>query len=74
MSRFFAFCGGRKMANGYLAAFLLTIFALFSRAGFLEYSAAILVALGITSGLVAHEDSQRARHRAGTAAEPEVGE
>lgn len=59
MKRFYEWAGGRKVAVGYVAAALLTIMALVLRASYAEYAGAILLALGITSGTIAYEDSRR---------------
>ena len=53
--------GGRKVFSGYIATVLLTAMAIPLGASFVEYSGAILLALGITAGTVAAEDA--ARHR-----------
>lgn len=59
MRRYYEWAGGRKLGVGYLAAVLLTIMALILGAGYVEYAGAILLALGITSGSIAYEDSRR---------------
>ena len=59
MKRFYEWSGGRKIAIGYVAAVLLTAMAIFLKASYAEYAGAILLALGITSGAVAYEDSRR---------------
>lgn len=51
--------GGRKAFNGYVASALLTGMAFFLDASFEAYGAAILLSLGITSGLTAAEDVLR---------------
>lgn len=53
--------GGRKNLGGYVASVLLTAMAVPLGATFVEYSGAILLALGITAGAIAAEDS--AKHR-----------
>ena len=57
---FWAAVGGRKTFHGYLAYLTLTVMAFALDASFGEYAMGILAALGITSGLVAYEDSKRA--------------
>lgn len=59
MRRYYEWAGGRKIAIGYLAALLLTIMAVVLDAGYAEYAGGILIALGITSGTIAYEDSRR---------------
>jgi len=59
MEKLYQALGGRKMTNGYLAAWLITVYAFTTDAGFLEYAGTILVALGITNGAVAMEDRKR---------------
>ena len=56
---FFRAVGGRKNFAGYLAFLALTGMALPLNASFTQYAATILMALGITSGLVAFEDLRR---------------
>lgn len=57
--RFWAAVGGRKQANGYLLAILITAMAFPLGASFTEYATAIGVALLGTSATVAYEDAKR---------------
>lgn len=66
MKSLFDKVGGRKAFNGYVATALLTVMALVLRAGYTEYAGAILLALGITSGLIAFEDSRRPKDGGGS--------
>ena len=59
MRRYYEWAGGRKLGVGYLAAVLLTVMALVLDASYTEYAGGILIALGITSGAIAYEDSRR---------------
>lgn len=59
MRRYYEWAGGRKVGIGYVAAVLLTIMALILDASYTEYAGGILIALGITSGTIAYEDSRR---------------
>lgn len=54
--RFWKAVGGRKALNGYLAYLTLTVMAFPLGATFPQYAGAMLLALGITAGLVAFED------------------
>ena len=57
--RFWIWMGGRKQFGSYLAFIALTAMAFPLHATFVEYSVAMLAALGVTSGLVALEDKMR---------------
>jgi hypothetical protein len=57
--RFYDWAGGRKIAIGYVAALLLTAMAFLLKATYAEYAGGLLLALGITSGTIAYEDSRR---------------
>lgn len=61
MRRYYEWAGGRKMGAGYIAALLLTAMAIVLGASYAEYAGGILLALGITSGTIAYEDSRRGR-------------
>lgn len=65
MSDFWRRVGGRKTFNGWLAFAALTVMAFPLQASFAAYSAAVLVALGITNGLTATEDVLRERRQRG---------
>ena len=60
MNRLYRFFGGRKVALGFIAVAILTVMAFPLHAGFGEYAAAVLGALGLTVGSVAYEDARRA--------------
>lgn len=59
MLRYYKWAGGRKMGAGYIAVLLITAMAFVLDTSFVEYSAAVLTALGITVGTVAYEDARR---------------
>jgi hypothetical protein len=54
--RFWILMGGRKQFNGYLAVALITGMSFRLHVTFLEYVGSVLVALGVTSSLVALEE------------------
>ena len=57
-NRVFKALGGRKSAAGFLAALLLTGMAFPLQAEFTQYMTGILIALGLTQGTVAWEDTR----------------
>lgn len=57
-NRVFTALGGRKSAAGFLAALLLTGMAFPLQAEFTQYMTGILIALGLTQGTVAWEDTR----------------
>lgn len=57
-NRVFTTLGGRKSAAGFFAAVLLTIMAFPLSAEFTQYMTGILIALGLTQGTVAWEDTR----------------
>lgn len=63
MLRYYDWAGGRKMGAGYIAVALFTALAKPLGASFAEYAGAVLLALGITVGSVAYEDSRRPASR-----------
>lgn len=56
MLRIYEALGGRKQTNGYLAVALITAYAFTKDVSFIEYSGALLVALGVTTAATAAVD------------------